>query len=315
MLLTLYPKQFGYIKKIYNIKNLENMKMFSLSGIIPTIDPESIVFDFGEHQDSTAVNFFRFIEKNQKIELMLNTESDTIKMGLDYKIDKIAYNTFYNFVYDEQTQTMSVLGCIAINNQTGSQLNDIAIQIVASQDNDNVVMTLDGFYQLPNNQITNIVFLSKNNIPTFSKMVVPYAQDVAIDCLTVKNETPHLGDIFIPGAMNLYFKGADGVLKQIGNDQIDFYLPEEDMVFEIGLENEAIDIKKTIIDDNYIIDITNNQDKIAMLEIEINTLNQEVTQSNVQLSPDENGITNLMIKMMPFTSQQINYSIKPPQMH
>ena len=314
MKLTLYPGEHAFVSREIIVKLNQGLNEVIIGDIPQHIDPHSLIFDFKNNLDVVAKTYHLQTNENGlgNVELLIEAEeSKEYNMTFFYKVNMISYDIFYNFLYDSMNKCISMSGWVEINNYCGISFENVELQIVVNQNNDNVVFTLDNQYNIPDQSEMNVSFLFESNIPVKYKYIIPFDQNQVIECLFIKNnEESRLGTPLMPGNISLYFKDENQSLQHIGNDKVDIYLPDDDILFEIGQINDLLLISRQIFEETYTIDIQNVTDKIININLEINTYGRDIKQSNVEFDMDENGIGNIELKILPSSKQQVIYKIE-----
>lgn len=312
MKLTLYPNEYAFLSTDIIIQLKKGLNDITINNIPLNIDTHSFIFSFQDTNVSViSYEIYENIENNFSIKLLIEAEIDgEYSMNLFFKINKIYYNIFYNFLYDSENSNISAYGWVEVVNNCGIDLENVEIQIVINKNNDNIIFTLDNIYKITNNLSTNISFLSHCNIPIFYKYILPFDKNEVVECIFIKNTKDfQIGIPLMPGNISLYFQDKNKNFQNIGNDKIDIYFPNDDILFEIG-NVDIISVNREKLDNLNIINLENRTENIVKLTVEINTNNKNIQQSNAEFVIDENGIGQVDLKIMPFSSQKINYTLQ-----
>ena len=317
MKLTLYPNGYAFISRNIIVQLNEGLNEIVVEDIPPHIDPHSLMFSFEETSD-VIIRTYEFINNSETenptpiLNVVLEAlYSGEYAMTFFYKVNKIAYEVFYNFLYDSIKETMSMYGWLEVGNYCGNDFKNLELQVVITQSNDNVIFTLDNIYDIQNGKKVNISFLSKNNVPVKHKFIVPFDKEIAVECIYMNNSDAFkLGTPLMAGSITLYFQDSDKSLQHIGDDKIDIYLPGDNIPFEIGRADDLVSVERKIVDDANVITLKNLTQEIIEVALEVNTFNQEVQQSNVVLEVDEDGIAEVVVKIMPLATFQVIYRIR-----
>lgn len=315
MKLTLYPNDYGIINQDFFLQLNQGINQVTIDNIPLNIDPYSIIFSF-ENTEEICIKSFEYLDDNENKtkSLFLNIEvitSKTYELQLSYKINKISYNVFYNFLYDNN-DTMSAYGWLEIINNAGVNLQNVDLQIIIYENGNNIKFTLDDNYDIPQDKKINISFLFKNNIPVETEYIIPFDKNVMVECISIQNsEQYNLGTPLMSGVSSLYFKDEENTVQFIGSEKTEMYLPDESIMFEIGKADDLVQTRKYSDEENHHIIINNISDTIINVRVEIDTYGQEIENNNVifTIDPDDN-IAYIDLKIHPFVSMEIIYKLQ-----
>lgn len=314
MKLTIYPNKQSFVSEKMSIDILKGINKLTINGIPKSIDSHSLIFSFDNPNVIVQTYSLHPDEEHEgllKANIVLES-IDNLSCYLDlfYKINGISYDVYYNFLQNNN-KTISINGWVEINNYSGADLRNVELQIVINQDNNNIIFTLNNSYILMNNEKVNISFLSKSDVEYGIKYVIPYNRSSIIECISIQNsEDKQLGIPLMAGKVTLYFKDKENSLQFIGEDNIDVYFPDDEIVFEISENYELAKVVKSIGEDYlYNVSIQNTSNKTLLIDVEADFQELEVIESNAVWTKDENNISHVLLKIMPMSIEKIFYKL------
>lgn len=314
MKLTLYPDDYGFVSRDIIVPLEAGLNEITIENIPTNIAPHSLLFSF-QKPEQVVVKKYEFVENENHSSISINlileaVGNDDYLFTFFYKVNQISYQVFYNFLYDNIQNSIAIYGWIEITNYTGIDFNNVILQIVARQNNDNIIFTIDDTHDIENNKNINISFLSKNFINVNHKFIVPFNKDAMIECISIQNNNEaQLGTALIPGAITLYFQDEQQSLQYIGDDSMGICLPDEEILFEIGNADDLIEVTRTMVEDNYITTLQNFSNNAINVNIETNTFGRPIEKSNVVMEIDDRGIAHTELKVIPLTTTQVIYKL------
>lgn len=314
MRMTLCPQNFALINTIFLSDFKKGNNTIKIDQIPDSIDTKSIILNFLKCDDISVKNYFLIDNENKKeliLEITSLSDHKNCEVDFSYKTYKIEFETFYNFLYDPSENNILMNGWVSIKNNCNFQYNNVDLQLVYNHQNQNIIFSLDGKYNISSDNNPIISFISLK-IPVKKKILAKYDSNIAKECIFfINNEDNNLGNILIPGATSVHFKDINGHVHLLGQDNFSLYLPDEEIEFEIGDIEDLIKIERDIDDNLFTNKFINLTDNILDIEAEFNTFGGQIVESNAVFEVDENYIGLLKMKLLPKGENIIKYRIEP----
>jgi hypothetical protein len=317
MRITLYPDGIAFVNRQITLEAGETD--YLISNIPKTVIEGTFMFNFGDESDNVIVSEYELLPAAEGFNLKLVVEQVAEKdyvLHLFYQMSQIFSDVFYTWLFDGSQDVLNIAGWLSVWNQTGLQYEDVELQVVTREnEKDNLIFNIDKPANLLVDQKIKISLVNLGNIPVQRKLVLPNNKIEVTECVSLYNTPEYkLGMPLMGGFVKIYFKDNNDYIHSLGEDQATSYLPDDELIFEIGDASHIVLAQRSWVSDNtrsiFLQNLTNQVIDVSFEEF---IGERKLLQSDIQVNV-EDGLLSGVARVLPNGNVKVLYHLQPIEM-
>jgi hypothetical protein len=292
---------------------------YLIPNIPKTVIDGTFMFNFGDESDNVVVSEYELLPAAEGFHLKLVVEQVEEKdyvLHLFYQMSQIFSDVFYTWLFDGSQDVLNIAGWLSVWNQTGLQYEDVELQVVTREnEKDNLIFNIDKPANLLVDQKVKISLVNLGNIPVQRKLVLPNNKIEVTECVSLYNTPEYkLGMPLMGGFVKIYFKDNNDYIHSLGEDQATSYLPDDELIFEIGDASHIVLAQRSWVGDNtrsiFLQNLTNQVIDVSFEEF---IGERKLLQSDIQVNV-EDGLLSGVARVLPNGNVKVLYHLQPVEM-
>jgi len=317
MRITLYPDGIAFVNRQITLEAGETD--YLIPNIPKTVIDGTFMFNFGDESDNVVVSEYELLPAAEGFNLKLVVEQVEEKdyvLHLFYQMSQIFSDVFYTWLFDGSQDVLNIAGWLSVWNQTGLQYEDVELQVVTREnEKDNLIFNIDKPANLLVDQKIKISLVNLGNIPVQRKLVLPNNKIEVTECVSLYNTPEYkLGMPLMGGFVKIYFKDNNDYIHSLGEDQATSYLPDDELIFEIGDASHIVLAQRSWVSDNtrsiFLQNLTNQVIDVSFEEF---IGERKLLQSDIQVNV-EDGLLSGVARVLPNGNVKVLYHLQPIEM-